>query len=152
MKQITIAVSRFNEMITHGLLQGCVQTLEQHGLSDQDYTVYWVPGAYELPVVAQALAKKQDCVAVICLGAVIRGDTPHFDYICEQTAAGLMRVSLDEQLPVVFGVLTTDTLEQAQQRSCEPGSNKGEEAALCALEMIDVLTQIPKDSHHGPST
>ena len=142
MKHLAIAVSRFNHSISKALLDGCLKTLYAEGLVDNDIDTYWVPGAYELPLLAQALAKTKRYRGIICLGAVIRGATPHFDYICEQTSKGLMRVSLKEHLPVIFGVLTTDTLEQAQERSSMVVGNKGVDSALCALEMINLLNSL----------
>lgn len=138
MKRFAIVVSQFNEMITGNLLKGCLKALQQAGVQHKDSDTLWVPGAFELPLAAQKLAQTGRYDAVICLGAVIRGDTPHFDYVCDQAASGIMRVSLDESLPVIFGVLTTDTLEQAQERSGEHVGNKGEDAAMCAIAMAEL--------------
>ncbi|OED35850.1 6,7-dimethyl-8-ribityllumazine synthase [PVC group bacterium (ex Bugula neritina AB1)] len=139
MNHIAITVSRFNQLITENLLNACLDVLKDQSPVISSPFVAWVPGAYELPFAAQSLARSKKYSAIISLGAVIKGETPHFDYICEQTAAGLMRVSLDEKLPVIFGVLTTNTLEEAKARSSEPLGNKGTDAALCALEMLDFL-------------
>jgi 6,7-dimethyl-8-ribityllumazine synthase len=137
--RIAVAVGRFNEHITGPLLDGARRVLAAHGVADP--TVVWVPGAFELPLVAQRLAGDHD--AVIALGAVIRGDTPHFDFVAGDAAAGLMRVGLDSGIPVVFGVLTTDTLEQAEARIGGDVGHKGEEAALTAIEMAALLTRLP---------
>jgi 6,7-dimethyl-8-ribityllumazine synthase len=143
--RIAIVAGRFNDQITTPLLEGALTTLSKAGLDD--VPVHWVPGAFEIPVVAQRLAGAGSCDAVICLGAVIRGDTPHFDYVAGECAAGIMRVSLDTGVPVVFGVLTTDDLEQALARcgGAEHNGvavNKGEESAATAVEMVNLLRQI----------
>ena len=143
--RIAIVAGRFNDHITTPLLDGALATLAKAGLDD--VPVHWVPGAFEIPLVAQRLATRAGCDAVICLGAVIRGDTPHFDYVAGECAAGIMRVSLDTGIPVVFGVLTVDDLDQALAR-CGLGSgagtvgNKGEESAATAVEMVSLLRQI----------
>jgi 6,7-dimethyl-8-ribityllumazine synthase len=137
--RIAIAVGRFNLAITAPLLDGARRVLRDHGVADP--TIVWVPGAFELPLAAQRLAADHD--AVVALGAVIRGDTPHFDFVAGQTAAGLMRVGLDSGVPVVFGVLTTDSLEQAEARIGGAVGHKGEEAALTAIEMAALLAQLP---------
>lgn len=151
-KNIHIIISRFNEKITQALLDGAVATLQEHHVS---HSVTWVPGAFELPYVAQTIARKTRPSAIICLGAVIRGDTPHFDYVCAQSAAGIMQVSLNENLPVIFGVLTTNTIDQALERAGlstngpiidkshlqatpDPVGNKGIEAALAAIELSTI--------------
>jgi 6,7-dimethyl-8-ribityllumazine synthase len=137
--RIAIAVGRFNLHITGPLLDGARRVLRDHGVVDP--TIVWVPGAFELPLAAQRLATTHD--AVVALGAVIRGDTPHFDFVAGETAAGLMRVGLDSGIPVVFGVLTTDSLEQAEARIGGAVGHKGEEAALTAIEMAALLAQLP---------
>ena len=139
---LAIVASRFNEHVTDNLLQGCLLALRELGLSEESWRVYHVPGAYELPVVAQALATQKKYQAIICLGAVIQGETPHFIYICEAVSAGLMDVSLKHGIPVIFGVLTTATLAQAEERSGSPIGNKGYDAAQSALEMIHVMKTI----------
>jgi 6,7-dimethyl-8-ribityllumazine synthase len=141
--RIAVVAGRFNARITHGLLDGAVEALERHGVDD--VPVHWVPGAFEIPLVAQHLARTGGYDAVICLGAVIRGDTPHFDFVAGECAAGCARVALDTGVPVVFGVLTTDDLDQAMARaSSGSGSadNKGAEAARTAIEMVDLLRRI----------
>ena len=140
--RIAVVAGRFNDHITKPLLDGALATLRDAGLDD--VPVHWVPGAFEIPLVAQRLAVSGTCDAVICLGAVIRGDTPHFDYVAGECAAGIARVSLDTGVPVVFGVLTTDTTEQALERAGIKAGNKGYEAAETAIEMADLLRQLPK--------
>jgi 6,7-dimethyl-8-ribityllumazine synthase len=145
--RIAIVAGRFNDHITTPLLDGARATLSKAGVDD--VPVHWVPGAFEIPLVAQHLAATGACDAVICLGAVIRGDTPHFDYVAGECAAGIMRVSLDTGIPVVFGVLTVDDLDQALARCGGEahngvGTNKGEESAATAVEMVSLLRQISK--------
>ena len=145
-KKIAIVASKFNEFITKRLLSGCLEELSRCGVKDRDITVVWVPGAYEIPVVACKLVKKKNVHAVICVGAVIRGETMHYDLVAQGVARGIMQVSLTAGKPVIFGVLTTETVEQANKRSEKNGDNKGSDAALAAMEMIDVLTQISNKS------
>ncbi|MDR1915406.1 MAG: 6,7-dimethyl-8-ribityllumazine synthase [Synergistaceae bacterium] len=137
--RFAIVASRFNELITGRLLDGAVDVLTRHDVRHQDIEVYWVPGAWELPLIAKeiALAGKHD--AIIALGAVIQGDTPHFDYVCAETSKGLAHVSLDQRVPVGFGVLTCSNLEQALVRAGSKSGNKGADAAMSALEMANVL-------------
>jgi 6,7-dimethyl-8-ribityllumazine synthase len=139
--RIAVVAGRFNDHITTPLLDGALATLGTAGLDD--VPVHWVPGAFEIPLVAQRLASSGEYDAVVCLGAVIRGDTPHFDYVARECAAGIMRVSLDTGVPVVFGVLTTDDLDQALARCGGAAGNKGEESAATAVEMVDLLKQLP---------
>lgn len=148
-KKISIVISRFNEFITKRLLEGCLEELASCGVKGRDITVTWVPGAFEIPVVAAKFAKKKNIHAVICLGAVVRGETLHFDLVSEGTTQGIMQVSLTTGKPIIFGVLATDTMDLAYKRSEEKGDNKGKDAALAAIEMIDVLKQVSrnKDSH-----
>jgi len=144
--RLAIVAGRFNDHITKPLLAGAVRTLASLGLDD--VPVHWVPGAFEIPLVAQQLASSERYDAVICLGAVIRGDTPHFDFVAGQCAAGIQRVALDTGVPVIFGVLTTDDLDQALARcgstSGDAPGNKGEESARTAVEMVDLLSRLPK--------
>ena len=142
--RVAIVVSRFNEHITAELLEGARRALRAGHVADDDVTVAWVPGAFELPLVAQHLARSGWCDSVVCLGAVIRGDTPHFDYVAGETARGLQEVALATGVPIVFGVLTTDTLQQALDRIGGSEGHKGEEAANTALEMIELLRRIGK--------
>lgn len=137
-----IVVSDFNEPVTSRLLQGCLKEFLNLGVVEKNITVVHVPGAFEIPVAASALADKSNIDAVVCLGAVIRGETLHFELIAHQAAAGVMRVSLDTCKPVVFGVLTTDTIAQAMIRSGSKGDNKGSEAARVAVEMVNGLSKI----------
>ncbi|MEI8000221.1 MAG: 6,7-dimethyl-8-ribityllumazine synthase [Actinomycetes bacterium] len=137
--RIVIAIARFNDHITGLLLEGAGGVLREHGL---DAPVHWVPGAFELPVVAKRLAESGKVDAVICLGAVVRGDTPHFEYVAGECAAGLSRVALDTGVPVVFGVLTTNTLQQALDRCGGTEGHKGAEAALTALETAALLRSL----------
>jgi 6,7-dimethyl-8-ribityllumazine synthase len=138
--RITIVAGRFNEHVTKPLLEGALDTLRDLGVAD--VAVWWVPGAFELPLAAQQLAGSFD--AVICLGAIIRGDTPHFDYVAGECAAGIQRVALATRTPVVFGVLTTDNLDQALARTGGREGHKGAEAARTAVEMVDLLRHLPR--------
>ena len=141
-KKFAIIASRFNDFITKELISGCVDTLVRHGAEDKDLLVSWVPGAFEIPAVAQKLAKSKDYDAVICLGTVIRGATPHFDYIASEVAKGIAKVSLDTGLPVIFGVITADTIEQAIERAGTKDGNKGKDAAMNAIEMANLVDKI----------
>ena len=142
--RIGLLASRFNETITKSLLDGALSALRRHGLDDASITVAWVPGAFELPLAAKRLAASGEYDAVVCLGAVIRGATAHFDYVAGQSAAGAARASLDTGIPVIFGVLTTETIEQAIERSGTKAGNKGFDSAVAAIEMADLLRQLPK--------
>ena len=134
-----VVVSRFNEFITRKLLEGAQDALLRHGVNEDDIEIAWVPGAFEIPQVAQKLAQSQKYNAIICLGAVIRGGTPHFDYIASEVTKGIARVGLDTGLPVIYGVITTDTLEQAIERSGTKAGNRGFEAAVNAIEMANLV-------------
>jgi 6,7-dimethyl-8-ribityllumazine synthase len=137
-----LVASRFNDFMTKELVNGCIDTLIRHGAEDKDISVAWVPGAFEIPVVAQKMAKTKSFDAVICLGTVIRGATPHFDYIAAEVAKGVAKVSLDSGLPVIFGVITADSIEQALERAGSKDGNKGKDAALSAIEMVNLAGQI----------
>ena len=137
-----LVVGRFNNLITERLLNAAVQTLLRHGVEESHIETFWVPGAYELPLVAKQLAKTGRYTAMVALGCVIRGATPHFEYVAGECAAGLSRVSLEYDIPIGFGVLTVDNIEQATERAGSKDGNKGEDAALAALEMVNVLRQI----------
>ena len=139
---ITIVVARFNELIVDSLLNGALTTLKRQGVQDKHITVVKVPGAFEIPLAAQLAAEQSDCAAVITLGAVIRGGTPHFDYVAGQAASGVTAVALKIGKPVVFGVLTTDTIEQAIERAGTKAGNKGADAAMTALEMINLIRKM----------
>ena len=140
--KIAIIASRFNEFVTARLIEGAVDCLLRHGSGEKDITVIRVPGSFELPLAAKKAASSGKYDAVICLGALIRGQTPHFDYIAAEVTKGVAQVSLDTELPVTFGVITADTLEQAIDRAGAKSGNKGFEAALGAVEMADLLRQI----------
>ncbi len=137
-----LVASRFNDFMTKELVSGCIDTLIRHGVEDKDITVAWVPGAFEIPLVAQKMAKAKTFDAVICLGTVIRGATPHFDYIASEAAKGIAKVSLDSGIPVIFGVITADSIEQAVERAGSKDGNKGRDAALCAIEMVNLSGQL----------
>ena len=140
--RIAVVAARFNEFITSRLLSGCEDGLVRHGLDTGQIDVAWVPGAFEIPVVAQRLAESGRYDAVICLGAVIRGSTSHYDYVCAEVSKGVAQVSLKTGLPVLFGVLTTDNIEQAIERAGTKAGNKGYDCALSAIEMINLLEGI----------
>lgn len=137
-----IVVSRFNEFISHKLLDGALDALLRHDGDEENIDTFWVPGSFEIPLTAQKLAASGKYDGVICLGALIRGDTPHFDYIAAEVSKGIAQVSLHTGLPVIFGVITTDSLEQAIERSGTKSGNKGAEAAVSAIEMINLFKQI----------
>jgi len=141
-KKIGIVASRFNEFITTKLLGGAMDTLLRHGVDDTDITVVWSPGAFEIPLVAKRMAQSGDYHAVIALGCVIRGATPHFDYVAAESAKGIGHVMLDTGVPVLFGILTTENIEQAVERAGTKAGNKGADAAMGALEMANLLEQI----------
>jgi len=141
-KKFGIVASRFNEFTTKELIAGCIDTLLRHGAEEKDTQVTWVPGAFEIPLVAQRLAKSKSFDAVICLGTVIRGATPHFDYIAAEVAKGIAKVSMDTGLPVIFGIITADTIEQAVERAGTKDGNKGRDAALSAIEMANLVSQL----------
>lgn len=140
--KIGIVASRFNEFITSKLVSGAEDSLKRHGVSDDDMSVAWVPGAFEIPVIAKRMAKSGKYDAVICLGAVIRGATSHYDYVCAEVSKGIAAVSLDTGIPVLFGILTTDTIEQAIERAGTKAGNKGSDCAMSALEMVNLIKNI----------
>ena len=140
--KIGIAAARFNEVIVSKLVSGAEDGLQRHGVKESDIDLVWVPGAYELPLAAKKMAKSGKYDAVICLGAVIRGSTPHFDYVCAEVSKGVANVSLDSEVPVIFGVITTDSIEQAIERAGTKAGNKGFDAASTAIEMANLLKQI----------
>ena len=142
--RVAIACGRFNDLITERLLAGARDGLIRHGVDEASITEAWVPGAFELPLVAKRLASSGEYDAVICLGAVIRGATGHYEHVAGQCAAGIQQAQLDTGVPVVFGVLTTDTIEQAIERAGTKAGNKGYESAETAIEMADLLRQLPK--------
>jgi 6,7-dimethyl-8-ribityllumazine synthase len=138
-KKFAIVVSRFNDFITEKLLSGALDALVRSGAEDSDIQVVKVPGSFEIPLVAKKMAKKKGLDAIICLGAVIRGATPHFDYISAEVSKGIAQVSLESEVPIIFGVVTTDTIEQAIERAGTKAGNKGWSAAMAAVEMANLL-------------
>lgn len=136
-----IVVGRFNEFIGGKLLSGAIDGLKRHGVDEANIEISWVPGAFEIPLVAKKMAGSRKYDGVICLGAVIRGSTPHFDYVSSEVTKGVAHVSLDTEVPVIFGVLTTDTIEQAIERAGTKAGNKGYDAAVTAIEMANLLKQ-----------
>ena len=141
-KRFAIVVSRFNEFISRKLLEGAMDSLVRHEASSDDITVVWVPGAFEIPLVAKKLADSDNYDGVICLGAVIRGNTPHFDYVSAEVTKGVATASMQSTKPVIFGVITTDTIEQAIERAGTKSGNKGFDAAVTAIEMVNLFTKI----------
>ena len=137
-----LVASRFNDFMTKELVSGCIDTLIRHGAEDKDITVAWVPGAFEIPFLAQKMAKAKTFDALICLGTVIRGATPHFDYIASEVAKGIAKVSLDSGMPVIFGIITADSIEQAVERAGSKDGNKGKDAALSAIEMVNLMGEL----------
>ena len=137
-----LVASRFNEFITKKLLEGAQDALVRHGVNEEDIEIAWVPGSFEIPLVAKKLTQTKRYDAVICLGAVIRGGTPHFDYIAAEVTKGIAKVGLDVGLPVIYGIITADTLEQAIERAGTKAGNKGFEAAMSAIEMADLVKGI----------
>ncbi|WHY79667.1 6,7-dimethyl-8-ribityllumazine synthase [Neobacillus sp. WH10] len=140
--KVGIVVGRFNELITSKLLGGAQDALKRHGVSESDVDVAWVPGAFEIPLIAQKMANSKKYDAVITLGTVIRGSTPHFDYVCNEAAKGVSSVGLNSGIPVIFGVLTTDSIEQAIERAGTKAGNKGWDAATAAIEMANLCRNI----------
>lgn len=139
--KIGIVAGRFNEFIVSKLVGGALDGLKRHGLDEENVEIAWVPGAFEIPLVAQKMAQSDKYDAVICLGAVIKGSTPHFDYVCAEVSKGIASVSLKCEKPVIFGVITTDSIEQAIERAGTKSGNKGYDAAVSAIEMVNLLKQ-----------
>jgi 6,7-dimethyl-8-ribityllumazine synthase len=142
--KLAIVVARFNEFITGKLLTGAEDALKRHGVKEENVTIFWVPGAFEIPLTAQKIVEKDEYDAVITLGTVIRGATPHFDFVGNEVAKGVAAVGMQTGVPVVFGVLTTDTIEQAIERAGTKAGNKGHEAAVTAIELADLYRKIAK--------
>jgi 6,7-dimethyl-8-ribityllumazine synthase len=140
--KIAIIASRFNDLVVHPLVRGAIDTLKRHGVSEKQIELVWVPGAYELAFIAQRLAKTGNYQGIIALGAVIRGATTHYDYVAGEAASGLARAACDTGIPMTFGVLTTENLEQALERAGSKVGNKGSDAAMGLLELLDLLEQI----------
>ena len=143
-RKFAVVVSRFNELITKKLLEGAVDALVRHEVAEGDIDVVWVPGSFEVPLAAKQVAASGKYNAVICLGAVIRGDTPHADFIAAEAAKGVAAVGLDSGVPTIFGILTPDTLEQAIERAGTKSGNRGAQAAMSALEMADLFAKMKK--------
>jgi len=141
-KRFAIVVARFNSLITKQLLEGALDCLKRHGAAEKDIEVAWVPGSFEIPAMAQALAKSKKFSSVICLGALVRGATPHFDHIAAEATKGISQVALETGVPTAYGVITANTLEQAIERAGTKAGNKGWDAALSAIEMADLLDQL----------
>jgi len=141
-RRFAIVVGRFNEFIGKKLLGGCIDGLKRHGCSEENIDIAWVPGAFEIPLAAQKLAKTGRYDAVICLGAVIRGSTPHFEYVSSEVSKGIANVMLSTGIPVIFGVLTTENIEQAIERAGTKAGNKGFDAAVSAIEMTNLLKNV----------
>ncbi|MFR8868590.1 6,7-dimethyl-8-ribityllumazine synthase [Paraclostridium sordellii] len=139
--KIGIVVGRFNEFIVSKLLGGALDGLKRHGVDENNIDVAWVPGAFEIPLIAKKMTKNEKYDVIICLGAVIKGSTPHFDYVCAEASKGIASVSLSSEKPIIFGVLTTDTIEQAIERAGTKAGNKGYDAAVTAIEMANLLKQ-----------
>ena len=140
--RVGIVAARFNEFITSKLVGGALDGLKRHDVKEEDIDVAWVPGAFEIPLIASKMAKSKKYDAVICLGAVIRGATSHYDYVCAEVSKGIAAVSLEAQIPVMFGVVTTDNIEQAIERAGTKAGNKGYDCALGAIEMINLTRQL----------
>ena len=140
--KVGIVASRFNSIIVEKLVEGALDGLVRHGVQEQNVSTVWVPGAFEIPLVAQKMAKSGAYHAVICVGAVIRGSTSHYDYVCAEVSKGIAQVSMNTGVPVLFGILTTDTIEQAVERAGCKAGNKGWDCALGAIEMANVISQI----------
>ena len=138
-EKFCIIISRFNEFITSKLLSGAIDELVRHGAKEENITVAWAPGAFEIPLLAKKMAKTQKYDAIIALGAVIKGSTPHFDYVSAEVSKGVASVSLETEVPVIFGVLTTDSIEQAIERAGTKAGNKGSDAAKSAIEMVNII-------------
>ncbi len=137
--RVNIVIARFNEFIGSKLLDGALDALKRHGADEKDIDITWVPGAFEIPLVAKKIAKSENYDAVITLGAVIRGATPHFDFVASEVSKGIANASMDTEVPIIFGVLTTDTIEQAIERSGTKAGNKGYDAAMSAIEMANLF-------------
>lgn len=141
--KIAIVVARFNEFITSKLLSGALDVLKRHEVAEDDISVAWVPGSFEIPLVAKKLAASKKFDAVICLGAVIRGATTHYDYVCNEVSKGIAQVGLQTEVPVIFGVVTTENIQQAIERAGTKAGNKGSDAAMSAIEMANLLKNLP---------
>jgi 6,7-dimethyl-8-ribityllumazine synthase len=144
-RRFAVVAARFNEVVTARLVEGALSGFRRHGVSDDDVEVAWVPGSFEIPLVARRLARSGQFDAVVCLGTVIRGETAHFDYVAGEAARGIQRVSLETDVPCIFGVLTTETMDQALDRAGGKHGNKGWDAAMAAMEMAGLMDVLPKE-------
>ena len=144
--RVGIAVARFNEFFTKQLLDTCVRELRRHGVADEDLTVVWVPGAFELPTVARELVERRNVDVAICLGCIIRGETSHHTYLAKESAGGIARVALDTRTPVIYGVVTTETVEQAINRAGAKAGSRGADAAVAAVEMAQAVAALRRES------
>ena len=142
--KFAIVISRFNEFISSKLLSGALDTLKRHEVREEDIEIFWVPGSFEIPVVAKKIAAKKKHDAVICLGTVIKGATPHFDYVAAEVSKGIAKVGLDSEMPVMFGIITANNIEQAIERAGTKAGNKGFDTALGALEMANLIRKLDK--------
>ncbi len=142
--RFAIVVSRFNEFVTQKLLEGALDCLRRHGAEEDNLEVVWVPGAFEIPYVAKEIAEKATYDGVICLGAIIRGSTPHFDYVASEVAKGVARVAMETGVPTVYGVITADSLEQAVERAGTKMGNRGFDAAMATIELVDLYRKLPR--------
>ena len=149
-QRFAVVVARFNELFTRQLLDGALAAFRRHGVAEDGVDVAWVPGSFEIPLVARRLAASGAYAGVVCLGAIIRGATSHFDYVAGQAAAGVARAGLDTGVPVIFGIITTETLDQAMDRAGAKSGNKGFEAAVTAIEMADLMAQLPPVPRGSP--
>ncbi|MBE6048475.1 MAG: 6,7-dimethyl-8-ribityllumazine synthase [Clostridium sp.] len=142
--KIAIVAARFNEFIVSKLVSGAKDALIRHGIREEDIEIAWVPGAFEIPLIAKKMAKLEKYDGIICLGTVIKGATSHYDYVCAEVSKGIAQVSLSEEIPIAFGILTTDTIQQAIERAGTKAGNKGYDAAVTVIEMINLLTHMHK--------
>ncbi len=141
-KKFGIVISRFNELISTQLLSGAQDCLVRHECNKDNITVAWVPGSFEIPLVAKKMAQSSNYDAIICLGAIIRGNTPHFEYVASEVSKGIANIGLETGIPIIFGIITSDTIEQALERAGTKAGNKGWDAALSAIEMVNLLTEL----------
>ena len=141
-RKFAIVVSRFNEFISSKLVEGACDTLIRHGAKESDITLAWVPGSFEIPAIALKMSRSKKFDAILCLGVILRGDTPHFDFVASEAAKGVAKVNMDEKIPCVFGLITADTLDQALDRAGTKSGNKGRDAALSAIELCDIYNKL----------
>ncbi|MFZ0566244.1 MAG: 6,7-dimethyl-8-ribityllumazine synthase [Chlamydiales bacterium] len=147
--RIALVASRFNLSVTERMLKGAIEGLKSCGIGEEELSIAWVPGAFEIPLIAKKMAESKQYDAVLCIGAVIRGETAHFEYVASQAASGILQISLSTGIPVIFSVLTTETLQQALDRSEAKGKNIGHKGALAAIEMVNLLRDLENDYRHS---